>query len=104
MGVSDQDSLLAFREEMRSGLNNVNTSIGKTQEHHQALLVELTALRTEFTAVKDDVAELKQSVGGLINLKHQGIGIVMAVGLLASLAFLGIKYWLANFVDAIRGA
>lgn len=102
--MSEHESLLAFREEMRSGLGTVTASITKTQEQHQAMLRELTELRTEFASLKDDVGELKTSVGGLINLKHQGIGMLAAVGLLGGLVFLGIKYWFLDFVEALRGA
>lgn len=102
MSHEEDSELIQFRAEMRAHVKTVNENISKVQEQHHAMLTQLVILNNEFTHVKADVSSLKTDVGGLIDLKKHGVGFLAAITLTSSLLYLGVKYWWADFLTALR--
>lgn len=96
-------SLSAFRAEMRSGIRAVNDNMTQMQTQHEEVIRELSALRHEITSVRSEVDTVKQDVGGLLDLKKQGIGFLAAITLTGGLLLLGVQSWLRDISAALRG-
>lgn len=58
----------------------------------------------EITSMKNDVAELKRDVQGLLDLKKHGVGFLAAITLTAGILILGLKGWVTALVAAVKGA
>ena len=84
--------LEGFRNEMRE-------AIREQALKHDAMLERMG----EITSMKNDVAELKRDVQGLLDLKKHGVGFIAAISLTAGILILGFKGWVTALVAAVKG-
>lgn len=84
--------LEGFRAEMRE-------AIREQALKHDAMLERMG----EITSMKNDVAELKRDVQGLLDLKKHGVGFIAAISLTAGILILGFKGWVTALVAAVKG-
>jgi len=85
--------LEGFRAEMRE-------AIREQALKHDTMLERMG----EITAMKNDVADLKRDVQGLLDLKKHGVGFIAAISLTAGILILGFKGWITALVAAVKGA
>jgi hypothetical protein len=72
--------------------------------HEQALKHDTMLERMgEIASMKNDVAELKRDVQGLLDLKKHGVGFIAAITLTAGILILGLKGWITALVSAVKG-
>ena len=90
-GSVDMD-LEGFRAEMRAAVREQSLK-------HDAMLERMG----EITSMKNDVADLKRDVQGLLDLKKHGVGFIAAITLTAGILILGLKGWVAALVAAVKG-
>jgi len=81
-----------FRAEMRE-------AIREQAAKHDAMLERMG----EIVSMKNDVAELKRDVQGLLDLKKHGVGFIAAITLTAGILILGLKGWITALVSAVKG-
>jgi hypothetical protein len=81
-----------FRAEMRE-------AIREQADKHDAMLERMG----EIVSMKNDVAELKRDVQGLLDLKKHGVGFIAAITLTAGILILGLKGWITALVSAVKG-
>ncbi len=85
--------LEGFRAEMRAAVHEQSLK-------HDTMLERMG----EITSMKNDVAELKRDVQGLLDLKKHGVGFIAAITLTAGILILGLKGWVTALVAAVKGA
>ncbi len=81
-----------FRAEMREAIH-------EQAAKHDAMLERMG----EIVSMKNDVAELKRDVQGLLDLKKHGVGFIAAITLTAGILILGLKGWITALVSAVKG-